>query len=180
MFFVACKAFLALLPILIGSVLLLAGVAKLIAGPQSFIQTVREYRLLPFRLVSITAWTIIMAEIGVGAFLFAGRVEPVFSALAALLFGAFAFGVAINLVRGRTSISCGCFGAPESRISWWLALRNVAAASCALLIARISPARLSALDQMGACLIVVGLICTYTVLRSMFTLQRFPTTSNIL
>jgi hypothetical protein len=179
MFSVASKAFLALFPIVIGSALLLAGVAKLIAGPQSFIQIVREYRLLPFRLVPITAWTIITAEIGVGAFLFAGRVEPALFTLAALLFGAFAFGVAINLVRGRTSISCGCFGTPESRISWWLALRNIAAASCALLIARISPPRLSALDQMGACLIVLGLICTYVVLRSMFTLQRFPITLNI-
>ena len=172
---VVWNASVVILPVLIGAVLFFAAVAKLISGPQSFINILREYRVLPPRLVPIIAWTIIAAEIGVGACLFGGCTASALSLLAALLFGAFGFGVVLNLIRGRTNISCGCFGAPETRISWWLALRNIGTASCALLMARISPPRLSTVDRFGTSLIVLGVVCTYVVFSSLLKLYHFPT-----
>lgn len=46
--------------------------------------------------------------------------------LAALLLSIYALAIAINLLRGRKRLDCGCNG-PEARqsISWWLVLRNI-------------------------------------------------------
>jgi len=174
-FFAGWSSSIVLLQVLIGCVLLIAGIAKFVGGIQSFVQVVRQYRLLPSRLAALTGWAIATAELGVGTFLFAGRMVPVCSALAAMLFGAFAFGIAANLARGRTDISCGCFGATESRISWWLVARNVVAAFCALLIVRISPhAPPSQIDRVDASLIVLGLIGICILLQVFVRLYRLP------
>lgn len=54
---------------------------------------------------------------------------------AAVLFGAFAGAVGINLLRGRT-LGCGCRGGDDDRpISWGLVARNTAAAAAAVLLA---------------------------------------------
>lgn len=54
--------------------------------------------------------------------------DPVLAAVAlVLLLGLFSGAIAINLIRGRTDIDCGCFGPVlRQKLSGWLLLRNLA------------------------------------------------------
>jgi len=49
------------------------------------------------------------------------------------LFVGYAIAIAVNLLRGRVHIDCGCLGAAgREEISWWLVGRNLACAAAAL------------------------------------------------
>jgi hypothetical protein len=87
-----------------------------------------DYRLLPAALVPLAAWTVAAAELLIGMLWFAGGTVPALvtaSATAALL-ATYALAVAINLLRGRVHISCGCglSGSGNERLSWALVWRN--------------------------------------------------------
>ncbi len=93
------------------------------------------YRLLPF-------WSLPAAKVGFPAaelFIAASLLIPPLRALAgyaaAGLLVLFALAMAINLVRGRREIDCGC-GGPDARqtLSWDLVVRNLVIAA-ALVIA---------------------------------------------
>lgn len=55
--------------------------------------------------------------------------------LSAILLVTYGAAMAVNLVRGKANIDCGCAGSEGQVISWWLVLRNVilCCASLALL-----------------------------------------------
>lgn len=62
-------------------------------------------------------------------------IVPQLAAAAAFLFVSFALAVGANLLRGRTELRCGCFGATgERRISW----AHVAGNACLTLVAALS------------------------------------------
>ena len=85
-----------------------------------------EYRLLPAALVGIAAPAVVGAEIVAALALLApaGLMPGVPAAsAAALLLCAYTGAIAVNLLRGRTSIDCGCGGEPTP-LSGWLLLRN--------------------------------------------------------
>lgn len=110
---------------LVGGVLVVAGTAKLLDRGE-FSQTVRRFRILPAVLIPAVAGALPIAEILVGGSL----ISSVFlqwpivawsGALAIALFALFGGAITINLVRGITDISCGCFGKASSRqLSWGL------------------------------------------------------------
>lgn len=104
---------------------------------------IANYRLLPSALVSPTAAVLPFAEIGIGAALIVG-VRPLPVVLGIGLLGLFALAMAINLLRGRAHISCGC-GRPElsQSLSWALVLRNLLFGGALLL-------RLPATGPLGA------------------------------
>jgi hypothetical protein len=113
------------------ALLLIASGAVKFFGLESFVGTVSAFALLPARIVPSVARTIPVAESLTGAFLLLAVVVPDsgfrWAGIGAIsLFAVFTGAVAINLVRGRRDISCGCFGANESRISWSLVVRNCA------------------------------------------------------
>jgi len=121
---------------LVAFLLLASGVVKFFEL-ESFVGTVRAFALLPTRIVPSVARTIPVAESLTGTFLLLAVVVPYsgfrWAGIGAIsLFGVFNGAVATNLMRGRRDISCGCFGANESRISWFLVIRNCAlmAVSC--------------------------------------------------
>jgi hypothetical protein len=46
---------------------------------------------------------------------------------------AYGTAIAVNLLRGRTRIDCGCLGfGPSERIAWWMVGRNIGLAVAAL------------------------------------------------
>ncbi len=122
-----------------GLLFLLGAVHKLTAL-EDFRPILADYRLLPAGLVPAAAVGIGGIEAAIGAaWLFApDKRLPAIATTALLLL--YALGIATNLGRGRTHISCGCsFGRSaggNDLLSWGLVIRNlvlVLVASLALL-----------------------------------------------
>jgi uncharacterized membrane protein YphA (DoxX/SURF4 family) len=94
--------------LVLGSVLLVAGVTKVI-DPQASVAAVRAYELLPAGLVTAVGWGLPFLELVLGVLLLAGlAVRPVAAATAVLLV-VFVAAVVFAAFRGL-SIDCGCFG----------------------------------------------------------------------
>lgn len=116
--------FVIFLRMFVAFILLAAGVAKLQAH-REFVAVVRNYRLLPDGLVRWVAYVVPGSEVVVAAGLLTGYGLDWAAAGAVLLFVMFAAAIAVNLLRGRRQISCGCFGGGrETELSWALVLRN--------------------------------------------------------
>ena len=95
----------------LGAVCLLAGIEKA-QSPGDFFQGVRQYRLVAPGFTRIVGWSLIAAELGLGALLVGGLV-PALAALGAIvLFSVFAAALAVSLARSNTA-PCHCFGASE-------------------------------------------------------------------
>ena len=117
-----------------GLLFLLGAVHKLTALDE-FRPILADYRLLPAGLVPVVAPMIGVLEAAIGAgWLFAP--EKALPAIAtSVLLLLYAAGIAINLGRGRTHISCGCsFGRSaggNDLLSWGLVARNLVLVSVA-------------------------------------------------
>jgi Methylamine utilisation protein MauE len=120
----------------------LAGGAKF-ADLDAFENAVRDYQLLPGRLVRPLARALPAAEVAAGVLMGAGVGITAVGVLMTVLLVAFALAVAANLLRGRY-IDCGCFGGLGSkRISWGAVARNVLLAAIAAAVADAAPAELA-------------------------------------
>lgn len=86
---------------------------------------IEQYRLMPSALAASAARALVAAELAAGLLLLPVPTRGVGAALSALLLAAVTLAVAINLLRGRSAIDCGC-GGPEGgqHLSWGLVLRN--------------------------------------------------------
>jgi uncharacterized membrane protein YphA (DoxX/SURF4 family) len=84
-----------------------------------------NYRLLPHPLSRLLAWLLPPAELLLAVALAIGL--PHAEVVASGLLCVFALAMAINLVRGRTFIDCGCFDASlRQPLRWSLVVRNAA------------------------------------------------------
>jgi hypothetical protein len=103
--------------------------------PREFQAQLGAYELLPSAAVSPAARVLPFIEMAVFAFLLIPPTRPFAAFVAALLLSTYALAMAINMVRGRADIDCGCGDQPQV-LSVWLVLRNVVlvAGSCLLLI----------------------------------------------
>jgi uncharacterized membrane protein YphA (DoxX/SURF4 family) len=132
------------LRLLLGGLLLIAGVTKL-ADRAAFRDAVAEYDVLPPTLARPFANLVPIVELTLGALLLFGLLTVPAAALAVPLFGSFALAIAINVSRGR-HIDCHCFGSTTSdQIGWSALLRSSLLASAALYVA-IGASRFGALD----------------------------------
>ena len=92
-----------------------------------------EYDLLPAATVPSAVFLLIAAE-AVSALLLLWRTGWTYAAIAAAtLLLVYGVAIAINLVRGRSHIDCGC-GSTPVLLSPWLVLRNLLMAAGALLL----------------------------------------------
>jgi hypothetical protein len=100
-----------------------AGIAKLVRI-ESFRDALSDYGLVPTAAIPLLAGIIPVVElaIAVGIAIPRGRVLAV--GMAATLLVIFTGAVAVNLARGRSEISCACFGAASKPLHWSLPLRN--------------------------------------------------------
>ncbi|HUH40057.1 MAG TPA: MauE/DoxX family redox-associated membrane protein [Castellaniella sp.] len=92
----------------------------------AFEGAVAGYRLLPEAAQKPFAMVFVGAEVLVGILLLMpeGRVAGALGAMGILSVAS--LGVAINLLRGRTNIDCGCggLGHTSTGLSWWVVGRN--------------------------------------------------------
>lgn len=133
-----------LLRLVLGGLLVLAGVTKLADRP-GFRQAVAEYELLPERLVRPFAAVLPWLEVTLGALLLLGLGTTAAAALAVPLLLSFALAIGINLARGR-NFDCHCFGAVHADpIGSAALLRSLALVLVALVVA-VGTSRFGALE----------------------------------
>ena len=110
---------------LLAIVLIVAGVSKLLAPTNSeVIKAFRDYGVIPERLIEPTAAALPWLEVMSGALLAIGIALVVTAGFVAVMMGLFAVAVGWHVAHGRR-FGCGC-GSGGSRISWWLAARDLA------------------------------------------------------
>lgn len=113
--------------IAIALMLLVAGIGKL-RRRNDWEGALSAYRLLPDMLVGPVAVALPVIELVVAAGLVAGLVPAMLAGTALMLL--FAAAMAINLLRGRRDLDCGCDPSAKPKpIGWMLVLRNLALAA---------------------------------------------------
>jgi Methylamine utilisation protein MauE len=136
-----------LLRVLLGVLFASAALAKL-RDLRGFATAVAGYRLLPKILAGPAAAGFVAAELALASALWLPSLRAAAAIGAASLLTLYAFAVALNLLRGRRDIDCGC-GGPfgRQRLSEGLVLRNLGLAAAALACALpVAPRALSWLD----------------------------------
>ncbi len=142
-------------------VFLFAVIHKLKA-PAVFTTTLKNYRLLPERLLTPSSYAIIALEfLAVAGLLANSRLGTV---VAAALLAVYSLAISVNLVRGRLDIDCGCSGpAIRQTLNAWLVVRNVGFLAVALLTLPVSnPRPLSFLDWFTTFAAVITFVLIYS------------------
>ncbi len=116
------------------SVLLFRAALHKQGNHKTFQAELGAYQLLPESLLPLTTFTLIFTE-AVTSILLLNNQWQFPTLIAAVLFCVYALAMAVNLLKGRTSIDCGCGGlrAAKKTISWSLVIRNLILAVLALL-----------------------------------------------
>lgn len=164
---------------ILGGTLLLAGIPKL-RDRDGLLTLVKGYRLLPDRMERVVAGALPPVEVLVGTALILGVAGRWAAAGAALLFTAFAFGLTVNLARGRRDLDCGCFAFSAHevpRIGWFHAGRAASFAVAALVLAVTHPSGIAPLEQLigaSAGLLTVLAVVAVVQIRSVVHFGRRP------
>ncbi|MGQ9687089.1 MAG: MauE/DoxX family redox-associated membrane protein [Thiobacillaceae bacterium] len=129
---------------LVPSRLLLAGVFLLSArtkvrNARGFVRLVIAYRILPLSLARLYGRLLPWLEAVLGLWLLLGVAFRYAGALTGLLLTSFFVAVAVNLLRGRRQLACGCFGGSDTLGAATL-VREVALLLPALHLALATPA----------------------------------------
>jgi hypothetical protein len=91
------------------------------------------YRIVPARLGAATALVLVALETASAAMLPFAASRRAGAFLGAALLVSYALAIGVNLLRGRTSIDCGCLGAGQrNRIGGWMVIRNLGLAAATL------------------------------------------------
>ena len=154
------------------ALLWLASAWSKLRDPRSFHQTLLDYQLLPAPLAAALGWLLPCLELLIAMALLipAGRDGAALAASALLLvYGA---AMALNLLRGRYDLECGCTPGSGQFISWGLVLRNIllGATSVALLIP-VSDRPLRLLDLLTVTA-VTGLLCASYITVTSIMMER--------
>jgi hypothetical protein len=161
-------------------ILLLAALDKL-RDLDLFAAVIEQYRLVPRTTVHGMALVVPLAEILAAVLLLWPAARAAGALLACVLLLTFAGAIAVNLLRGRYDIDCGCGGLGSVQtISWWLVLRNGVLALLALAGAAEGAARsftwVDLCTALGATLALLALYAAFTQLSAnaprLHTLRR--------
>lgn len=122
---------------ILGLTLLVAGAGKF-RDLDGHVRVVQGYKVLPDSVAKIIGRALPLMEVLLGAALLFG-LDPIFTgSAAAVLFLAYAAGLTVNLLRGRTELDCGCFAFGDHNdaptISWFHAMRAGFFASLGVLV----------------------------------------------
>ncbi len=94
---------------------------------QQFTTTITAYRLLPENWSKSLALAIMGTEFSVSMLLFMGWQSQIAAFVSIFMLLIFSIAMGINLIRGRTDLSCGCSGEKHTqKISLGLVGRNIA------------------------------------------------------
>mgnify|MGYP002787502193 FL=1 len=129
-----------------------------LSEPNAFLSALAAYRIVPAGLLDPIAKAVPWMEIAIAAALLVpmSRVGALFAA--AVLFLIYGAAIAINLLRGRSYIDCGCVGAAHP-LSWGLVVRNAVLAAAALAVT--TPTSDRAFDWLDAVTLVAGVLAFY-------------------
>jgi hypothetical protein len=107
-----------------------------------------DYQLVPWALTGAAAPALVAAELAAAVLLLSPAARPWGFAASAALLALYSAAIAVNLLRGRRDIDCGCFGpALHAGLGGGLLARNAALlAAAAAGLAPVSPRALGALD----------------------------------
>ncbi|HEX6017431.1 MAG TPA: MauE/DoxX family redox-associated membrane protein [Burkholderiaceae bacterium] len=108
----------------VGAVLLIGAVEKL-REPESWRDALENYKLLPSAAVPAFARTLPLLEILAGVLLLPLATRQLGALVALALLAMFTAAIAINLLRGRDRIDCGCGGNAHTPLSTAVVLRTV-------------------------------------------------------
>lgn len=150
------------------SVILLTSAWQKLRDPSLFQANIENYRLLPEGLTWAAAILLPLWELAAGVSLLFGSTRTVAALLTIGLLLLVTAAVALNLLRGRTEIDCGCGSlgghVGDQTLSWGLTIRNAALAVAALATLREDSARalfwIDYLSVVGGTLGLLGLYVT--------------------
>jgi hypothetical protein len=91
---------------------------------EAFAAAMQDYELIPDVAVPSASRALIATEATIGLALLWPRSHPWALLAGIVLLVMVTAAVVLNLLRGRTAISCGCGGASDQQISWSLVMRN--------------------------------------------------------
>jgi hypothetical protein len=115
------------------ALILLLGALDKLRDREHFASVVDQYRIVPGAAGLWVARCVPLAEVAAAGLLLWPAARAIGSAMALALLVTFAVAIAVNLVRGRRDIDCGCGGLGGTQsLSWWLVLRNAVLALLAL------------------------------------------------
>jgi hypothetical protein len=126
----------------------------------------QNYRLIPPGIGPFMAGLIPCAELLASALLVMPRERPLGGTIAAGLLWLYGSAMAINVLRGRTNIDCGCFGSRLAHgISAWMVVRNAVMGTVALtLCMSVTRRPLSVPEELLAVVLVITIGFLYPVL----------------
>ncbi|MCO5102167.1 MAG: methylamine utilization protein MauE [Burkholderiaceae bacterium] len=143
------------------ALVLAIGAWSKLADLDAFAAALERYRLLPLALARVVAFALPFVEALAAALLVVPSMRNPGAALAGALLTLVTSAVAINLLRGRVDIDCGC-GGPGQRLSWRLVARNaVLLGACALAAAPVSVRLVVWLDAFTATFAAAALWLVY-------------------
>jgi len=151
-------------PVAVGTVVgalalvLFAAAWHKLAEPEVFAGALQAYDLLPVSAVVGVARALPLVEVAIGiAMLVPVTRQGALVALAALL-AVYAAAIAVNLIRGRRQIDCGC-GGDAHPLSWGLVVRNAVLAAAALAVSGRTAQR--EFEWLDGVTLLVGLLAFY-------------------
>ncbi|MCS6780159.1 MAG: methylamine utilization protein MauE [Geminicoccaceae bacterium] len=113
----------------------------------AFAATVANYRIVPAGASPAVAAAVVAGELAVVAGLVLPASRAAAAGLAAALLAIFTVAIAVNLLRGRRTIDCGCFrGLIRERLGWSHVARNLLLLAAAVHVATIGPQPAGPLD----------------------------------
>lgn len=127
--------------ILVGAILVIAGVAKIRHGAAAFQKAILGYELVSRRAARLLATALPRVEIVVGAMLVAGVFIGSAATAAFVLILVFSIAIALSLLRGKTH-RCGCLGFTSDtvqRVQWRLVYRNLCMLALLVAASNVSP-----------------------------------------
>jgi Methylamine utilisation protein MauE len=126
--------------------------------PDVFAGALDAYRLLPSVSVMLIAKLLPLLEAAIGILVLIPSTRHAGLILFAALVAIYAIAIAINLVRGRNQIDCGC-GGDVHLLSWGLVARNAILVCIALAV--LGPSVDRPYEWLDAITLVVGVLALY-------------------
>jgi hypothetical protein len=143
------------------SLLLISASRHKLRARRRFQASLAAYELLPGSLLPLASGVLPVLELLIGAALLIPSCWPAAGPVAAALLSAYAFAMAINLIRGREAIDCGCGDAPQP-LSLALLARNLVLVTGAILLTIPAVSRqLGTFDFFVIAMAFVGLALLY-------------------
>ncbi|RBP86585.1 methylamine utilization protein MauE [Cytobacillus firmus] len=155
--------------ILTGYIFLFSSLSKL-KNMEAHLIIVKEYKILPLKLVRKFAVIDTSLEIITGICLILGLMLHFSLIMASILLIIYSLAIIINLLRGRSKIDCGCGGLMGSKkLSWKLIIRNILLLGIVLALYfnyQSSPNYIThtfTKEYLISNLVILSLICTFLI-----------------